>query len=177
MERRKHNRLSKYDYSQNGYYFVTICTRNKQEYFGKIENGKMVLNKYGTIVAIYWEGIPKHYQGVTLDEWRIMPNHIHGIIVISNTVGTEHCSVPTKCVSLSQIIKSFKDASIKQIRSEFGDICFSWQRSFYDHVIRSEKELMEIREYINNNPKQWELDVENINVKRRDRTLSCPLRI
>ncbi|OIO33797.1 MAG: hypothetical protein AUJ70_02495 [Candidatus Omnitrophica bacterium CG1_02_40_15] len=162
MERRKHNRLPRYDYAQDGYYFVTICTKDRDEWFGKIENDTMVLNECGRIVSKCWHDIPNHYRDIKLDESVTMPNHIHGIIVISNAVRTEQCSVPTKRVSLSQIIKSFKDVSIKQIRSEFSNIHFLWQRSFYDHVIRGEKELREMREYIINNPKQWELDVENI---------------
>ncbi|MCX5699193.1 MAG: transposase [Candidatus Omnitrophica bacterium] len=169
MQKRKTNRLQKYDYSQGGYYFVTICTKGRGEWFGKIENGAMVLNEYGAIAAIYWADIPKYYPGVGMDEWVVMPNHIHGIIVIS-PVGTEQCSVPTQRVSLSQIIKSFKGVMIKRIRSEFGDIRFAWQRSFYDHVIHNETSLNRIREYIKNNPKQWDMDIENA-----CRTGQCPI--
>jgi putative transposase len=167
---RKSNRLRDYDYSQGGYYFITMCTQNRQEWLGRIDNEEMILNEYGTIAAIYWKEIPKHYPNVTLDEWAIMPNHIHGIIVLSPFAGTEHCSVPaiTKTVSLSQIIKSFKDATIKRIRSEFADIRFAWQRSFYDHVIRNETSLKRIREYIINNPKQWGKDIENTKNAQND---------
>ncbi len=74
--------------------------------------------------------------------------------------GVAH-SVPTNTMSLSQIIKSFKDVTIKHLRSELGDICFAWQRSFYDHVIRNEISLSRIREYIINNPLKWDIDIEN----------------
>ncbi len=169
LKQRKQNRLRNYDYSQAGYYFVTVCTQSKQEWLGKIDKGEIILNGYGVIAAYYWEKIPKHYPNVILDEWIIMPNHIHGIVVItpsvSASVGTEQCSVPTntrtKNVSLSQIIKSFKGVTIKRVRSEFGDIRFAWQRSFYEHVIRNETSLHRIREYIINNPKQWDIDIEN----------------
>lgn len=162
--RRRTIRLKEYDYSSPGAYFVTICVKNRQEYFGKIKNGGMVFNDYGTVIAIHWADIPKHYSNVILDEWVVMPNHIHGIIVITSDtsfVGTAHCAVPTNInpVSLSQIIKSFKDATTKRIRSEFGNIRFVWQRSFYDHIIRTEAELARIREYIHNNPLNWEHDV------------------
>ncbi len=165
LKQRKQNRLRNYDYSQAGYYFVTLCTQSKQEWLGKIDEEEIILNEYGAIAAVYWKEISKHYPNVILDEWVIMPNHIHGIIVISPSasVGTEQCSVPTntKPVSLPQIIKSFKGVMIKRVRSEFRDVCFAWQRSFYDHVIRNETSLSRIREYIINNPKQWDMDVEN----------------
>ena len=165
MKKRIPNRLNKYDYSQPGYYFVTVCVRNKVNYFGEIKNRQMVLNEYGAVAAVYWQKISDYYCSVKLDEWAIMPNHIHGIIVLS---GTEHCSVPTtkKSVSLSQIVKSFKDVTVKHIRSEFSDICFAWQRSFYDHIIRDESSLSRMREYIANNPAQWDLDIENTRIVR-----------
>ena len=156
---RKRNRLKAYDYSQPGHYFVTICTKNRDNWFGEVNDGKMILNECGVIAAGYWSQIQTHYGNATLDEWVVMPNHIHGIIVIL-AVGTEQCSVPThvKSVSLSQIVKSFKDITIKRIRSEFGNSRFAWQRSFHDHVIRDELELRRIREYIVCNPAQWAED-------------------
>ena len=164
MKNRKQNRLSGYDYSRAGYYFITICTQDRENHLGNISGGEMILSEYGTIAVIYWNEIPKHYKNIKLDVWVIMPNHIHGIIVISaSSVGTAHCAVPTntKLVSLSQIVKSLKDVTIKQIRSKFGDVRFSWQRSFYDHAIRDEQSLHRIREYIKHNPARWDLDVEN----------------
>lgn len=82
---RKSNRLKNFDYSSTGYYFVTICTKNKEEYFGDIVNNKINLNKYGQIAKQCWLNIPKHFPNVLFDEFLIMPNHIHGIIVIRNT--------------------------------------------------------------------------------------------
>lgn len=167
LRQRKPNRLRQYDYSNGGYYFVTVCTKERGEWFGKIENGKMALNELGKIASIYWADIPKYYPNITLDEWVIMPDHIHGIIVIlsGSTVGTEQCSVRIKnitdIVSLSQVIKSFKDVAIKQIRSDLENFCFLWQRSFYDHIIRSDVVLSRIREYIQNNPLNWENDRNN----------------
>ena len=89
LKNRKYNRLKNYDYSQNGYYFVTICVKDKIEYFGKIENNKMILNEIGKIANQCWLEIPKHFPDVKLDEHIIMPNHLHGIVVIENNpVGT-----------------------------------------------------------------------------------------
>ena len=81
---RKNLRLKDYDYSQNGYYFITICTEDRIERFGKIENEKMILNKYGEIVKQFWFEMPKHFETIILDKFTVMPNHLHGIIVIEN---------------------------------------------------------------------------------------------
>ncbi len=182
-KKRKPNRLKEYDYSQDGWYFVTMCVKNKIECFGEIKNDKIILNEHGQIILKYWQEITSHYQNIFLDEWVVMPNHIHGIIIIENlvgaeqcseshifaksTVGTEQCSVPTKAIArvdyglLSKVIKSFKEISVKTIRKNLNDYDFAWQRSFYDHIIRNEKSLDKIRSYIYHNPPKWELDRNN----------------
>jgi REP element-mobilizing transposase RayT len=179
MHNRKLNRLKNYDYSECGSYFVTICAHNRIEYFGKIKNNTMILNSCGEIVQKFWQEIPRYYNNVNLDVFAILPNHIHGIIMITNnksailtvqnnTVGTEHCSVPIKTTKnyglLSKIVKSFKNVCIKTIRGKFKDHVFQWQRSFYDHVIRNEKSLENIQKYIIYNHLKWVEDIEN----RRD---------
>lgn len=130
----------------------------------------MILNKYGETAERYWKEIFNHYKNVEIDEFVIMPNHIHGIIIINDnfydTVGTEHCSVPT-CLEkdyglLSKIVKSFKNAVTRIIRDQFQDYEFQWQRSFYDHIVHDEISLNKIREYIINNPLKWDLDKDNI---------------
>lgn len=96
---KKSMRLQHYDYSSNVYYFVTICTRDRKNFFGSIENEKVILNKYGNIVNTFWQEIPLHYKNVYLDEYIIMPNHIHGIIIIDEqckrSVVDEQCSSDT----------------------------------------------------------------------------------
>jgi len=84
MKNRKPNRLKNYDYSRSGYYFVTICTYRRECYFGKILEGKMVLNKYGGIINEQWLWLDEQYQYVKLDEYCIMPNHLHGILIIDS---------------------------------------------------------------------------------------------
>jgi len=84
MIKRKPNRLRDYDYSQDGYYFVTICTKDRKEFFGRVKEEKMNLNNYGEIVNQCWYELPKHYLNCSLDSVVIMPNHFHGIIVINN---------------------------------------------------------------------------------------------
>ena len=152
---RKLNRLKNYDYSRTGNYFVTICTKNRQNCFGEILDGKMNINDYGKLAETFWLKISEIYPNVQIGEFVIMPNHIHGIIAI---VGTEQCSVPTQCGLLSKIIKSYKDIFTKTIRQQYGDIQFGWQRSYYDHVIRNEESFDKIRAYIQRNPSEWKFD-------------------
>lgn len=160
---RKSNRLQSYNYSQVGYYFVTVCANKRIEWFGKIENGEMGLNEYGNIVLRCWNDLPNHYAHAKLDIFTIMPNHIHGIIIIENVpVGEGFKPSPTINHGLPEIIRGFKTFSSRRINERI--ICgnrFQWQRSFYDQIIRGEEALARMREYILNNPKKWELDAEN----------------
>lgn len=80
MKQRKPNRLKDYEYSQNGYYFVTICTKNREEWFGKIKDGLMIMNDFGEVAKNFWMETPKHFTNVGLDEFTVMPNHIHGVV-------------------------------------------------------------------------------------------------
>jgi REP element-mobilizing transposase RayT len=173
IHHRKPNRLKNFDYSTSGYYYVTICTKNRECWFGEIINKKMILNKIGNIVNKCWREIPQHYRNVSLDEFIIMPNHIHGIVVIKrlnnnqSTVGTGHCPVPTINKQnnhyglLSKIINGFKNMSTKTIRKQMCS--FQYQRSFYDNIIRNEQSLNEIRKYIQENPINWDNDRNNLN--------------
>src|SRR3989344_8691696 len=151
---RKLNRLKDYDYNLEGFYFVTICIKDRIEYFGYIKDNKMILNQYGEIAKKYWQQIPDYYQNVTIDKFIIMPNHVHGIIQITKPVVTGQCPVPTRVNYglLSKIVNSFKNMVTKEIRKNFNNYEFQWQRSFYDHIIRNEKVLNKIYEYIKNNP-------------------------
>jgi len=175
MRERKSNRLRDYDYSQDGYYFVTICTRDRKEFFGKVKQGMMNLSQYGEIVDRCWHDLPKHYLNCLLDLFVTMPNHVHGIIVIDNKniVGNGLKPFPTH--GLSEIIRGFKTFSSRTINEIIkGGIKLQWQKSFYDHVIRNEKSLHNLREYIINNPTRWELDIENMrNAGIRSSQKSC----
>ena len=164
MKQRKKSRLSEYDYSLPGYYFVTICTKEKYYYFGSIENDKMKLNKIGAIAKEYWKKIPEHFQYIELDEYIIMPNHIHGIVII-NDVGNAYMhslqSDRTK-MTLSKCIQQFKAAFTRYVNKNFSLKDFKWQQSFYDRIIRNEKELFYIRKYIKENPLKWSIEKQNI---------------
>jgi len=159
-------RLKDYDYSQEGAYFVTICTHGKVPSLGNVVDGETRLTGTGMIAAGCWEEIPKHFPNVALDAFVVMPNHIHGILMIRRDTA---CRVSTverfgKPVanSLPTIIRSYKSAVTKQVnelrRSPGSPV---WQRNYYEHVIRDEKDLNEVREYVTNNALKWDLDSEN----------------
>jgi len=163
--KRKPIRLKNYDYSKAGCYFVTICTNDRKYIFGNIENDEMILNQCGKIVKNIWLEIPKHFQNIELDTYIVMPNHIHGVIIIKNPVGDGPARPVNKSKTtnnLSNIIGSFKSAVTKQI-NQLNDIPFKWQRFFYDHIIRTEESLNSIREYVVNNPATWDNDENNVN--------------
>ena len=176
--RRKSTRLQHYDYSQAGYYFVTICTQHRKELFGEIADGQMVANLAGEMVVKTWNELPKFYHGIEMDQFQIMPNHVHGIIVI---VGDGPRAVPHEpgalpdgqpqgvvpTLSLSNVVHRFKTLTTKLYIEDVhknGWKPFNaklWQRSFYDHIIRDEQSLNDVREYIQNNPLDWEFDENN----------------
>ena len=174
---RKHHRrsirLRGYDYSQPGAYFVTICTYQKECLLGDVRAGEMALSPCGRIVQRAWDDLPNHYAYVELDAWVIMPNHVHGIMVLgSDAAGA--CGVqpglrpaPAAFPSarrhgLSEImraLKSFSARRINRLRRSPGTPF--WQRGFYDHIIRHHREMDAIRQYIANNPLKWEFDRDN----------------
>lgn len=171
---RRSIRLNEYDYTRAGVYFVTICAWNRECLFGNVVNSKMCLSSAGNIVAKCWNEIPCHFADAGLDVFTIMPNHIHGILSITDRksgVGARH-AVPLQpemesfgkpvSGSIPTIIRSFKSAVTKRVNEIRGASGLAvWQRNYYEHIVSDEKELNLVREYIINNPKQWELDREN----------------
>lgn len=172
LKGRKKNRFSGYDYSRNGVYFVTICTRGQRYFFGKIEKGEMVLNELGKVVEKNWREIPKHFPSVSLGEFVVMPNHMHGIVILETEFftgedGRRHAYIVEERKQdkkLFRIIGAFKSAVSKEIHAECGIVDFGWQKSFYDHVIRNENASNRISEYIRRNPAQWEIDKDRDHV-------------
>ena len=168
-------RLSDYDCTTPGAYFVTICTDNRTCIFGEIVNGTMHLSNVGLIIQRVWMEIPSHFEHVILYVFIFMPNHVHGINHLNQVVGATHASPLRRMPpsnkklnpgSLGTIIGSFKAAASKRINNlySFPGKSF-WQRNYLEHVIRNESSLEMIREYICNNPLSWHLDRENL---RRD---------
>jgi REP element-mobilizing transposase RayT len=162
---KKQIRLQNYDYTQPGYYFVTICTEGRMEYFGQIINGQMNKSEIGITAEKLWRQIPISYGFVSLDESIIMPNHLHGIVIINpheNNGVPWHAATglqPLVKDSLQSIINHYKGAVKKECNRSSLD--FLWQSKFYDHVIRKDESLDKIRKYIQNNPLKWELDRNN----------------
>jgi REP element-mobilizing transposase RayT len=164
---RKSIRLREYDYTNPNWYYVTICTHDKKKIFGEVENGKMILNKFGKIVEEEWIKTKEIRKNVDLDYYVVMPNHFHGIIINgannNDVVGAIRWIAPTKeritlpSGSLGAIIGQFKSKVTKRIRFE-GIPEFKWQRNYYEHIIRNDHDLYNIRTYIQNNPLKWELD-------------------
>jgi REP element-mobilizing transposase RayT len=163
-------RLRNLNYASNGHYFITICTKNKECYFGEIIDDKMILSKIGKIAHKYWQEIPKHFPFVRLDKFVIMPNHVHGIIIIDNhNVGTYGPIVETPNLGVSTVKtnvntqnKYWKPGNLGVIINQYKRKCtiesrkmnpyFQWQPRFYDHVIRNKQDLNRIQQYIQNNP-------------------------
>ena len=163
IHHRRSIRLEGYDYSQAGAYYVTICTHNRECVFGEITDRQMVLNDAGRMVADSWEWLAEQYDHLSLDECVVMPNHLHGIIVIIDGCRGGSRTAPTgKRKSLGRLIGAFKTVSTKQINQIRKTPGMKlWQRNYYEHIIRNENELKRIREYIANNPMKWEFDREN----------------
>jgi putative transposase len=160
---RRSIRLPEYDYSKAGAYFITICSFNKELSFGKIIDAKIELTEIGIIAENNLKDIQNHFDEVFIDEYIIMPNHIHFIISIVGVQNFEpQRNVYQKTISKSvgSIIRAFK-ASVTSWCKSNGHNKFKWQRNYFEHIIRNEEDLFRIREYIQNNPLQWELDEEN----------------
>ncbi|MBK9503284.1 MAG: transposase [Leptospiraceae bacterium] len=204
-----------WDYADNGYYFITICAKDREHFFGEIENGEMVLSEMGLIAKNIWSEVPKHFPHAELDEFIVMPNHVHGLLYLSGQEKSKaiesEISRPNKTrlemetrsiaslqqggitgknnpvlnpLSLSKIIRWYKgrvtfeisrrdaihrvsnnteesnnndmNANINQLISLSRN--FQWQPRFHDRIVRDEKELYNVRNYITNNPRNWEDD-------------------
>ena len=162
LHRRHSNRLVNFDYSLNGAYFVTLCTWQRKELFGKIVAEEMQLNDWGKIVEQACLHTNHSFPNTFMDVFVIMPNHLHGIIVIDQPVTI--LARPAKG-SLGTIIAQFKSKASKQILPAAGQNPVIpgqvWQRNYYEHIIRSESEWDRIRKYIETNPMNWHLDDEN----------------
>ena len=182
---RRSIRLKNYDYASSGAYFVTIVTHGRQCLFGQIVDGQMRLNEWGAIAERCWMEIPQHYPYVILDAFVIMPNHVHGIIILNENnfngsivgaIGANNHSpfVGAKNFSplqndrprgtsqtIGSIVRGFKIGVTKWFR-QHTDIYNVWQRNYYEHIIRNDMELQRIREYIVNNPTNWRNDENNL---------------
>lgn len=164
--RSQSNRLPGFDYTQGFWYYVTICTKDMINYFGKVENGKMQLNRYGKTADDYWKELPE-YLSVSVDEFVIMPNHMHGIIILTDDLRRDLIHqisaephwilMKQKGLQLGKVIRHYKAKVARIIRKDI-DEKFSWQSNYFEHIIRNSDDLNRIRHYIKNNPRKWEFD-------------------
>ncbi len=177
---RRSIRLKGYDYTQAGAYFITICSHQREHIFGEVVDGEMKLNKFGLVAKQQWEKLPKRFPNIELGAFVIMPNHEHGVIQIVERRGTAgklnnhddessrraptekfqkpvHGSIPT-------IVRSYKSAVAYRINLMRGANGVPvWQRNYYEHIVRNERELELITKYIDYNPFNWQLDRDNAN--------------
>jgi putative transposase len=170
---RRSLRLKGYDYAQPGAYFVTVCANHKEHLFGEVAKEGMILCEAGRIIEEEWLKTAMGRPYIKLDQFVVMPNHVHGIIwIVEDIGGTARCAPTVQqfgtavSASLPAIIRAFKSAATKRInvlRHVPG--AEVWQRGFYEHVIRDDESLNRIREYIVNNPRRWDLDREKAHRK------------
>jgi putative transposase len=169
---RRSTRLKGYDYHQAGGYFVTLCTYERADLFGEVIDGEMRLNEYGQIVQAEWLRTAELRPEVELDAFVVMPNHLHGIVLIHDVGAhgraplqpeTSHrLSLHRPRRSLGSLMAGFKSAATRQINALRATPGVPvWQRNYNDHVIRNDAELDSIRDYIVTNPARWAWDREN----------------
>jgi len=183
IHHRRSIRLTGYDYSQCGYYFITVCTQGRRCLFGEIEKGRMILNDAGKMIGRWWNELKNKYANIEIDEYVIMPNHCHGIINIVGTVGAdlgvchdnildeqikkgegEHTDSPLQGRPIYKMVQWFKTMTtneyIRNVKQNHWEPFEGklWQRNYYEQIVRDEISLRRIREYIINNPYQWQKD-------------------
>jgi putative transposase len=176
LKQHRHSlRLEGYDYAQVGAYFITVVTHRRTCLFGRILNGELMLNTAGQMVQSIWNELPAHFSKMDLDTFVVMPNHIHGIIHITDGLDpseqAQHAAPLQRSPSFRQnvppgslgaIVRSFKSAVTKRYNEKHAPSGLGlWQRNYYEHVIRDENSLIRIRRYIATNPARWSIDPEN----------------
>ena len=157
--RNESSRLPGWDYRNAGAYFITIVTKNRFRYFGEIDNGCMHYSPLGAIAHVLWIEIEHHEKnGIQLGEMVVMPDHLHGIIILPDTPdhsSSNHSDISPKPGSVSTIVRSYKSAVSKYAHRLGFD--FAWQPRFHDRIICDEREFGNITKYIRNNPRDWDL--------------------
>ena len=178
---RRSIRLKGYDYSQPGYYFKTVCTRERECLLGEVGDSKVFLNELGFLLEKTWRELPDRFPSILIDQFVLMPNHLHGIIRIKEQTQNEDvvksgglmnqtptaklCSdewimMKNPGLTLGKIVRYYKARSALMVRNNMN-ISFYWQHNYYEYIIRDEYELSRIRKYIDLNPVNWSLDEDN----------------
>jgi len=181
---RRSVRLPGYDYARPGAYFITIVTHRRFELFGRIVDGEMQVFGAGKLAQACWGQIPEHFKHAGLGSFVVMPNHIHGILVLDGDMtaprrGTIY-RAPTRAfgkpgkATIPTIVATYKAAVTRQIHLQTGHTDKIWQRNYYEHVIRNEAEWQRLHAYIEGNPRMWGDDQENPDRPRADRAPRAP---
>jgi putative transposase len=170
---RRSLRLKGYDYSQVGAYFITVCTQDRECLFGNVVSSEMQLNDAGRMIQGKWETLAERFPEVELDALVVMPNHVHAIIAIAIDAIVGAGLVPARrattrvAPTVGDIVGAFKSLTTVSYThgvKQLGWPAFRgklWQRNYYEHVVRNEESLRQIRQYIADNPAQWDFDREN----------------
>jgi len=162
----KSSRMKGWDYSNSDAYFITICTKNRIHFFGDINNGIMCLNEIGGLVYNDWLNIPNRNPNIQLGEFIVMPNHIHGLLILNNDVETfretslrtnhSMSKISPKPNSISRIVRSYKSGIKNHLNKQKTE--FAWQTRFHEHIIRNSQSFSRISNYIRTNPNTWSTD-------------------
>jgi putative transposase len=171
IHHRRSIRLKGYDYKQAGAYFITVCTQDRACFFGNVVDGEMLSSDSGRVAQAAWSDLPGRFQNINLDEFVVMPNHIHGIILVGTQfIAPTNSSQPpiantdqgpmNRAPTLGRIIRAYKAVTTRHIRRT-ANATFAWQRNYYEHIIRNDESLNRIRQYILDNPTRWVFDREN----------------
>jgi putative transposase len=168
MHVNKPHRKKDYDYNLPGAYFITICVKNRKCSFGNIRDAEMSLSSAGEIAHIKFNEIPLHHPDTEIGAFTIMPNHVHGIIklfeeklIVGQRPAFDHLKTKRTHQRVSVIVGSYKSGVTRLINKNLNDSSFEWQTSFHDHIIRNEKGLENVTNYIIMNPQMWNEDIEN----------------
>ena len=161
-------RLEYADYSAAGIYFVTICSFERRQALGVMRRNRFLPSKLGGLARECWVAIPNHFARVRLDEFVVMPNHLHGLLVLYPPVGAQHCCAledapdgGVQAGSLGAIVRSFKAIVTRRAHEELGWRGPVWQRNYFERIVRGKDELSQTQRYIVENPLRWELDADN----------------
>ena len=174
IHQRRSIRLKGYDYSQGGAYFVTIVAQGRLCLFGDVVDGEMRANDAGEMVWRVWDGMPGRFPSIEMDEFVVMPNHVHGVIIIRQSLGSlvggqgdSGVQRDTEATTVGDVVGAFKSLTTVEYGRGVRKLDWPpfdrrlWQRNYYERVIRDESEFSRVREYIANNPMEWEFDREN----------------
>ncbi len=160
-----------WDYKSPGTYFITICTAGKKPHFGTISNGVLEHSAIGAMAERFWRELPQHFENVTTDEFVVMPNHVHGIVMLHGVEKKEFAFLSREKKPLAAPAKGHLGAVVRSYKSAVSHRCsqqgleFGWQRGFYDRILFGNISINAVRDYIKSNPANWSQDGDYVELK------------